>query len=876
MKKKVWKKRTQNNKSVNLQIVSVLAQKETKGLLDGKADKLSKEINSRTFETRLVPRYREIPPLPSDLPAPQFSQASEKILQERYLLKGGNLEVIETIAERFWHVAFDIASAEVDFGASKKEVLQKARQFYEMMIAQEFLPNSPTLMNAGKQNGLQYSACFVLPIGDSLPEIFDTVKDTALIHQTGGGTGFSFSSLRPRGSRVRSTGGVASGPVSFMNVFNATTESIKQGGTRRGANMGILRVDHPDILEFIRCKGELDDYHQPVYEAIAPLLPDEVSRSYFKTLLLDRQFSNFNISVAITDKFMEAYFKGQDYDLIDPQSKKAVGKLNAKEVFEEIIDRAWATGDPGVIFVDRINKPPTNPLPGFEEIEATNPCGEQPLAPWDSCNLGSINLGKFIQDQKVNWEHLKEVVWEAVRFLDNVVQVNPFGLEPLYNKAHQNRRIGLGVMGWADMLFKLKIPYNSEEALKLAEEIMEFINQEGHFASQELAKMRGAFPAWPHSIYADGQPMRNAALTTIAPTGTISIIADCSSGIEPVFALAYLHKAKGVGDEIRTLIIVNQTFEEIAKNEGFYSESLAEKVMEKGSVSNLEEVPKDWQRVFITAAEIDPEWHVRMQAAFQKYTDNAVSKTINLPNSATREDVLRAYLLAWETGCKGITIYRDGSKSVQVLNISSTLKPQVRENVQAFQLEDTLGSRPMILRGRTYKMNTPVGEAFITLNRDEKDRLFEVFITIGKAGMHTAADAEALGRMISLSLRISRSHAQLVAQKIVSQLRGIGGSSQVGFGKERVMSLADAAAKAIAEELAQLQSDQGEIEQIEAIPLQLAITEETDHQEDSAQETSIVLEQTKAMVDLCPECGQASFIFEEGCKKCYACGYSAC
>lgn len=1173
--------------------------------------------NGRSFETRFIPRYKKIPSMPKDLPTPTFSESSNKILQERYLLKGGNLEIAETVAERFWHIAYDIASGDADFGATPKDIERIARDFYTMMVRQQFLPNSPTIMNAGKQNGLQYSACFVLPVGDSLPEIFDSVKYAALIHQTGGGTGFAFSRLRPAGSIVRTTGGVASGPVSFLRVFNAATESIKQGGTRRGANMGILRVDHPDILEFIRSKAELDDLNKSVFEGIAPFLPDDSARNYLKTLLLDKQIANFNISVAVTDKFMEAMEKGEDYDLVIPHSGEAAGRLNAKQVFDEIVDRAWHTGDPGLIFIDRINNSPANPVPKLETIESTNPCvtgetlvateggwkraddvkvgerigtvldsglvdkvevyknrpifkvrfsdgaevrataahqfhaivhedraknsankkftplrldqlkvgdmvrvaralmpdnpvadlpdgwtekeygffvgiligdgcitetsirrnvvkvavntkekewveiirnilqkagskfisldvseglsanltvqnssgaallvrqsrltpaysyekrvpieyqqtnrqflsglldglfstdgnvnltsthpflrlkttskqlaldirrillmfgihgrvvtigrvadgrigdriirakheqyeviisgasmktfaqaitlshpdkqkrlqeaqlkfaltgntwltqivsiepdgveevydlhepisdtwitegivsrgcGEQPLAPWDACNLGSINLGKFVLEDgsDVNWERLREITRSAVHFLDNVVQVNPYTLAQIYEEVHKNRRIGLGVMGFADMLFKLKIPYNSEKALEMGEKVMRFINEEGHVMSEELVLSRGPFPNWAHSIYAKDKPIRNSTVTTIAPTGTISIIGDCSSGIEPVFALAYIHKAKGVGDNIRLLTIANQTFEQIAKNEGFWSEDLAGRVMEHGSVAGLDDVPKDWQEVFVTAPEIDPTFHVKMQAAFQKYTDNGVSKTINLPNSATVEDVKTAYLLSWQTGCNGITIYRDGSKSTQVLNVSSSLNKD-----QAVPV----AQRPMILRGRTYKITTPVGEAFITINRDEQDQPFEVFVTVGKGGMHTMADAEAMGRLVSLSLRLGRnghpSNPKEVAGKIANQLKGIGGASSVGFGKNRVMSLADAIAKVLAEDVAP-SSPQEEVEQV---PLNLT---------------------TSVTVDLCPECGSASFVWEEGCKKCHSCGYSLC
>jgi ribonucleoside-diphosphate reductase alpha chain len=555
-------------------------------------------------------------------------------------------------------------------------------------------------------------------------------------------------------------------------------------------------------------------------------------------------------------------------------------------VFDEIIERAWSTGDPGLIFIDRINNSPANPVPKLETIESTNPCGEQPLAPWDACNLGSINLGKFVlaDGSGVDWEGLKQVTHNAVHFLDNVVQTNPYTLKQIYDEVHNNRRIGLGVMGWADMLFKLKIPYNSEKALELAEKVMKFINDEGHRQSENLAKERGAFPNWVHSIYADrksssfkarpdsyayigGKPVRNSTVTTIAPTGTISIIGDCSSGIEPVFALAYIHRAKSVGDQYRTLTIANQTFEEIAKKEGFYSPNLAEKVMQHGSVAGLTEVPQEWQDVFVTAPEIDPVFHVRMQAAFQKYTDNGVSKTINLPNSATEDDVRTAYLLAYQTGCSGITIYRDGSKSVQVLNVSKTLKQELDEKTAT-----PIAQRPMILRGRTYKITTPVGEAFITINRDEQDQPFEVFITVGKGGMHTMADAEAMGRLVSLSLRLGRnggdSDPREVARKIATQLRGIGGANHVGFGKNRVMSLADAIAKVLSEDLA---IGSGMDDVVSQIPLSLTNEEIKDEKS-----PSINFKTLTSNADLCPECGSASFVMEEGCKKCHSCGYSMC
>lgn len=840
-------------------------------------------INSRTFETRFIPRYDVMPDVPDDLAVPTFSEASQKILKERYLLKGGNLEAIETIADRFWHMAYDIASADFDFGATKDEVYKQAKKFYATMVHQEFLPNSPTIMNAGKQNQLQYSACFVLPVDDDISSIFDTMKYAALIHQTGGGTGFAFSRLRPQGSRVRRSGGVASGPIPFLRAYDAATQAIKQGGTRRGANMGILRVDHPDVLEFIRCKSELDDQNLPVYEGVAPFLPDDDARKYLKTLLLDRQISNFNISVAITDKFMDAYYKNGDFDLIDPSTKEVTGKLNAKAVFDEMCERAWATGDPGCVFIDRINASRANPVPDLEDIESTNPCGEQPLGPFDACNLGSINLGKFVLEDgsDVDWEGLKRVTREAVHFLDNVVQTNPYTLPEIYDEVHKNRRIGLGVMGWADMLFKLKTPYDSDEAIALGEKVMSFITDEGVKKSEELAVEKGPFPNWSKSRYKNGKPRRNGTVTTIAPTGTISIIGDCSSGIEPVFALAYIHRAKGdggkTGNEMRILTIANKTFTEIAQREGFWSENLAQKVMDHGSVSGVDDVPAEWQRVFVTAPEISPEYHVKMQAAYQKGTENGVSKTINLPHSATVEDVKTAYLLAWETGCNGITVYRDGSKTTQVLNVSTKLdqmKKQQATEAEIVPSSDPRESRPMILRGRTYEVMTPVGKGFVTINRDENDAPFEVFITVGKGGMHTMADAEAIGRLASISLRVAGINRRDVAQRIVQQLRGIGGSSHIGFGKDRVMSLADAVAKILAEDMA-LSSNESVDKQPEALPLQLSEEAVLSSKRDDVVAKPLALPLMNG-ADLCPECGEATFVREDGCEKCYSCGFSKC
>jgi ribonucleoside-diphosphate reductase alpha chain len=747
----------------------------------------------------------------------RWSEAALRVMRERYLSREGD-QVSETPEEMCWRVARAVAEAEARFGRSPAAVQEVAAAFYDMMVEGRFLPNSPTLMNAGRGTHLQYSACYVLPVGDSMPEIFDAIKAAAIIHKSGGGTGFAFSRLRPKNDLVRSTGGKASGPVSFLRVFNSATEAVKQGGVRRGANMGVLRVDHPDIIEFIECK-------------------------------LDGGIANFNISVAVTDAFMAALERGEEYDLVNPRTGLVTGRLRAREIFERIVRAAWRTGDPGLIFIDRLNRSPANPTPELGLIEATNPCGEQALLPNDACNLGSINVAAFARRRaedgyEIEWAELERAVRLAVRFLDDVIEVNPYPLPEIETMVKGNRRIGLGVMGWADLLFLLAIPYDSEEALALAERLMAFVNDKAHDQSARLAEERGPFPNFDRSIHRDSRPLRNSAVTTIAPTGTISMIAGCSAGIEPVFALAFEHRVRD-GEGERVLAFVSETFERLAQERGFYSEALMAEAARRGSLRGLPGVPEDVRRVFKTAHEIHWSWHVRHQAAFQRHTDNGVSKTINLPREASPEDVAQAYLLAWAQGCLGITVFRDGCKGDQVLT------PGVRGAEPRPEAAAGVKPRPHSLHGTTYRMETPIGTAFITVNNTADGDPFEVFVQVGKAGTDTMAVAEALGRLISLALRLpSPLSAQRRVEEVINQLARIGGGRPTGFGPSKVLSLPDALSRTLAEHIGQ------------PVP--------------AGNGPTGAAEATRQIGDLCKECGQATLVYEEGCKRCLSCGYNEC
>ncbi len=762
----------------------------------------------------------------SFLKRPVLGANALKVLERRYLKRDEEGNVIETPEEMFRRVALNIATAELIYD-KEADVEAVAERFYNVMVDFDFLPNSPTLMNAGRELQ-QLSACFVLPVEDSMESIFEALKYTALIHKSGGGTGFSFSSLRPSGDVVGSTMGISSGPVSFMTVFDSATEAIKQGGTRRGANMGILRVDHPDIMEFITCKED------------------------------GKRLQNFNISVALTEKFMKAVEADEEYELVNPRTGRVTRRLRAREVFDRIVDMAWKTGDPGIIFIDRINR--DNPTPHVGTIESTNPCGEQPLLPYESCNLGSVNLSNMLKPSadgryEIDWARLGYTVDTAVHFLDNVIDMNRYPVKKIEEMTKANRKIGLGVMGFADMLLKLRIPYNSEDALEVAEKVMGFIQKRGRQKSMELAEKRGAFPNFKGSVYdREGHPpVRNATVTTIAPTGTISIIAGCSSGIEPVFALAFTRNVMD-GTE---LVEINPVFEETARREGFYSPELMKRVAEKGNLHSIEDVPEEIKRVFVTAHEVSPEWHIKMQAAFQRHTDNAVSKTVNFPSSATREDIKKVYILAYRLGCKGVTVYRDGSKENQVLT-----KGRKEED----RTDRYVNPRPRgeVAFGITKKMKTGCGNLYVTINEDPEGRPFEIFTQIGKAGGCATSQCEAIGRMASLALR-----AGISPEEIVKQMRGISCHLPVGYGASRVTSCADALAQAM-EWYMQFKISTGKKALsgfMEDSALSVAMAERMKGRVASVQDV--------VKRGACPECGGA-VEHADGCVVCRGCGYTEC
>jgi ribonucleoside-diphosphate reductase alpha chain len=821
---------------------------------------------------------------------PQLSDNAVTVLERRYLVKDENGKPVEGSEELFARVARTIAAADARYGASPGAVEALADTFYELMATRVWMPNSPTLMNAGRPLG-QLSACFVLPVDDALSTgesgIYDTLRNMALVHQSGGGTGFSFSQLRPKNDVVRSTMGVASGPVSFMSLYDASTEVVKQGGTRRGANMGILRVDHPDILDFISCKDDIT------------------------------KITNFNISVAVTDAFMAAVERGEPYDLMHPRSGEVVGQLEAREIFAKVVHGAWKTGEPGVYFIDRANY--FNPVPHLGSYEATNPCGEQPLLPYDVCNLGSINVGAFVRDGSVDWEGLRRAIHLCTHFLDNVIDVNKYPIPEIADLAQRIRRIGLGIMGWADFLIRLGVPYNSDEAVDWARRLMRFVDEEAKVESERLARERGVFPEWERSIWGPDatcarnlegarvcsmRRLRNCNLTTVAPTGTISIIAACSSGIEPLFAVAFMRNQAGV-----LMPDVNGDFVAIARREGWYSEELIRRIAESGHI-DFPEIPERWQRVFVTAHDVTPEWHIRMQAAFQEFTDSAISKTCNFPSDATEEHVCEIYELAYRLGCKGVTVYRDGSRDMQVLSTGKTAKqvqaqseadgsaeerPDRKTEVAEYkstiaELEAELArtkqqlhevesenlqrrakrSRPELLRGATRRLETPLGTLYVTITEDDRGQPFEMFMSLGKAGGALMADVEAIGRLISLGLR-----SGIPIKEIHRQLRMISSDRAVGLGPHKVLSVPDAVGIAIERWMQDKQGVQQDLLE------QSMASEQTSP---TARRTTpgpdgVLFEQhhlnAEQHAGACPDCG-SQLEFAEGCMKCHVCGFSEC
>ncbi len=797
-------------------------------------------------ETPFAPGTRKLPDQPPTEWAERMrakygpmpvTENARTVLERRYLKKDPSGKRMETPEEMLARVSYNIAMAEGSYyGALPEVVLHWAERFYAMMNRLDFMPNSPTLMNAGRELQ-QLSACFVLPVDDSMESIFEAVKNTALIHKSGGGTGFSFSRLRPKHDVVKSTKGISSGPISFMTVFDAATETIKQGGTRRGANMGILRVDHPDILEFISCKTKND------------------------------RLNNFNISVALTEDFMKAVEADAEYDLVNPHSREVTARLPAREVFEKIVDAAWRNGEPGIIFLDRINR--DNPTPRLGDIESTNPCGEQPLLPYESCNLGSINLSGMVTAEngktRIDYARMRETVHDAIRFLDDVIDRNNYPLPEIRQMTMGNRKVGLGVMGFADMLIKLGVPYDSDEALAVGQEVMSFVQEESANASSLHARERGPFPNYAASVYAErGEiPRRNATTTTIAPTGTISIIAGCSSGIEPIFALSFI---RNVMDNDH-LVEVHPLFEAEMKRRGIYSLDLMKEISRKGTLRGVEGVPEELRRIFVTAHDISPEAHLRMQAAFQKHVDNAVSKTVNFPADATREDIRKVYLLAYRLGCKGVTVYRDKSRDEQVLNIGEVNRPETgAAPVPAARESGYVPTRPRpdTLLGVTKEMKTSCGKIYVTMNRDETG-IFEVFNQMGKAGGCAASQSEAIGRLVSLALR-----SGVKPDTIVKQLKGISCHLPAWAGNgAKIMSCADAVAKAVEWYLEHVDRMFTAI----AGPVEFPVS---DGQKASSGRTNASgSEAFEVSRGACPDCG-SQVEMQEGCLKCRSCGFSEC
>jgi ribonucleoside-diphosphate reductase alpha chain len=888
------------------------------------------EAESKEDRERLEELYvlgKEIPAVPDDLPEPNYSENAWYIGRTRYAFRNKQGEPIETPKQMLWRICYNIATAERLYSENPREAhMETARMFYHTMARQEFVANTPTMLNAGKPNQ-QLSACFVLPVEDDLDGILNSAFDMARIHKSGGGTGFAFSRLRPKDDVIQSSGGKTTGPIAFMQTYNDITSSIRQGGVRRGANMGILHYTHPDILMFAIYKVDefsLTNFNismtvdEKFFEAVkrdAADLPEDYENDFdFEAVIAeakeglklrdpDLKIVRLDAVVKKLHEWVDETDSRKGYALINPRTGQEAGRLNAKKLYDLITRLAWQYGDPGMIMIDRINNSRANPTPHLGMIEATNPCGEQPLLPYDACTLGQINLSKFVNEDRTDfdWERLKTMTHIGTRFLDDVLDMNEYPIEQVRLTTRAIRRIGLGIMGFADALLMMNVGYNTEEGIQMAERVMKFIQKESDNASVDLARVRGVFPAFKGSIYDKPGEIRprNGARTTIAPTGTTAMLADCSSGCEPLFALTYAKNTI----EGKRMFQSSHYFEKALKDRGLYTEELLEKIQEhKGSIQEMDELPADIRRTFVVAGDITPEWHLKIQAAFQKYVDNAISKTINFNNDATVQDVRDAYWLSYETGCKGITIYRDGSRDKQILETKK--EGSYYDQLAGKSLAKAAGDkalvgvpvdmkpRPEILAGKTYKVASPIGTAFVSINEDPEGNIFEVFIHVGRAGSDIMADAEAMGRLISLAFRIPTPFASdRIAQNVVEQLSGIGGSSSAGFGQARVRSLADAVAKVLREHEMAKNGEQeargAQAEQLASMAAGPSLSADTKRLQSSE---SAVLEpargavalatkenaQPAGMADLCPDCGNASLRFIEGCQKCEICGFSKC
>lgn len=852
---------------------------------------------------------QQLPKVPKTLAEPRLSETALYIAKTRYARRDKSGDPVEDAGEMFWRVAHNIALADLLYNPSKEKMMSTAGKFYKIMSSQAFIPNTPTMLNAGKPLQ-QLSACFVLPIEDDMRSIGKTLVDMVLIHKSGGGTGFSFSRLRPYGDVIGSSGGKTVGPCSFLQAYNDVTSQVKQGGVRRGANMGIMHITHPDILRFAVMK--VDEFNLTNFNVSVTVTEEWMQQAKKDAGFVDQEpdweevieeikaaqtIRDVDLKLKKTEEgvsrlynLVRATREGEGYELVNPRNREVTDRLNAYKVFLLITRLAWQYGDPGMIMIDRINKSAANPTPQLGQIEATNPCGEQPLLPYDACTLGSLNVGKFVRGGKLDYEALGEVTEAAVHFLDNVLDMNNYPIPEIAEMTQKIRRIGLGVMGFADLLVQLGVGYNSEEGLHIAEEVMSFIQKKAKGASARLAKTRGVFPAWKGSVYDPESPhflgeellARNAAVTTIAPTGTIAMLADASSGIEPHFALSYAKNTI----EGKRLFTTNPFFLAVAKREGFYSEELLEKIEANGgSVKGILEVPEKWQEVFVTARDITPEWHVRMQAAFQKHVDNAISKTINFPNEAVVEDVRQAYMLVYETGCKGITIYRDGSRIKQILEVKKDgsyydqlagQKPLPPPDVPpaisvGMGYQNGKVKAPMEAWGMRLKKRSDVGNVYTAVFKTENGKPVEVFINVGKSGGYVAGAAEVTGRLASLALKHG---ADL--DEVAAELIGVACGTPYGVGPNAILSMFDAAGKSILEisrnkQLSLLTGNGGD-----------EISQEVNEAgngyiKDDPPGGEASTPSHKSMFAACPDCG-STLLLIEGCTKCLnpGCGYSKC